>query len=400
MDKEEVVKEILARLEELRSERAKYEGAWSDAQELCAPYAYNWHDLDAVPVHPKRFTSEPCSYLDTLVSGLIGYSLSPSIKWFSLALQDEELMSLYGVKDWLEKTEQTLVAAFARSNLYSSAKPFVQDACVIGHGALFVGEDLGRGTLTFSHQNPNELYLDVGDNDAVDTVLREFQMTVRQIVKRFGIGSVSENIRLAYDEPRRRGERRTVVFAVYPREEYKTSSLFSRDFPYAAVYIDVQDKHILHESGFQEFPYAIYEFAKYTGRAYGDSVAQEALEDVEFLDITTDTTLKIAQLAAHPPMKVSASMRNVSIMPGAINELVRSGVLMKKSGFISYKVDPAAIDEAAEDFDALSLENQKKFLIELLDKNLLYVNKCDMDDAEFNISEADKAFTKSFYREA
>lgn len=73
---------------------------------------------------------------------------------------------------------------------------------------------------------------------------------------------------------------------------------------------------------------------------------------------------------------------------------------MKKSGFISYKVDPAAIDEAAEDFDALSLENQKKFLMELLDKNLLYVNKCDMDDAEFGISETDKAFTKSFYKEA
>ena len=38
--------------------------------------------------------------------------------------------------------------------------------------------------------------------------------------------------------------------------------------------------------------------------------------------------------------------------------------------------------------------------MELLDKNLLYVNTCDMDDAEFNISEIDKAFTKSFYKEA
>ena len=33
----------------------------------------------------------------------------------------------------------------------------------------------------------------------------------------------------------------------------------------------------------------------------------------------------------------------------------------------------------------------------LLDKNLLYVNYCDIDDQEFGISEADKAFTKSFY---
>lgn len=37
------------------------------------------------------------------------------------------------------------------------------------------------------------------------------------------------------------------------------------------------------------------------------------------------------------------------------------------------------------------------FLIELLDKNQLYVNYDDIDDEEFNISESDKEFTKSFY---
>ena len=70
-----------------------------------------------------------------------------------------------------------------------------------------------------------------------------------------------------------------------------------------------------------------------------------------------------------------------------------------KSGFISYKVDPAVIDEVADDFAALSLDDKKRFLMEILDKNLLYVNYCDIDDEEFYISEEDKAFTRSFYRE-
>lgn len=72
---------------------------------------------------------------------------------------------------------------------------------------------------------------------------------------------------------------------------------------------------------------------------------------------------------------------------------------MKKSGFISYKVNPASIEEAAKDYTKLSMENKKKFLMEILDKNLLYVNYCDMDDEEFDISEEDKAFTRSFYAE-
>ena len=74
------------------------------------------------------------------------------------------------------------------------------------------------------------------------------------------------------------------------------------------------------------------------------------------------------------------------------------GKLMK-SGFISYKVNPADIDAAAADYAALSMEDKKRFLMDLLDKNLLYVNYCDIDDAEFSISEQDKAFTRSFYKE-
>lgn len=82
-----------------------------------------------------------------------------------------------------------------------------------------------------------------------------------------------------------------------------------------------------------------------------------------------------------------------------INLLKNIYKCMVKSGFISCKVNPADIDAAALDFESLSLDDQKRFLMELLDKNLLYVNYCDMEDENFGISEEDKAFTRSFYKE-
>ena len=72
---------------------------------------------------------------------------------------------------------------------------------------------------------------------------------------------------------------------------------------------------------------------------------------------------------------------------------------MVKSGYISYKVNPADIDAAVDDYAALSLDDKKRFLMEILDKNLLYVNYCDIDDEEFGISDEDKAFTRRFYKE-
>lgn len=69
------------------------------------------------------------------------------------------------------------------------------------------------------------------------------------------------------------------------------------------------------------------------------------------------------------------------------------------TGFISSKVNPKDIDANVDDFYSLSIDDQKRFLMELLDKNLLYVNYCDIDDEEYGISDEDKAFTRSFYGE-
>ena len=55
--------------------------------------------------------------------------------------------------------------------------------------------------------------------------------------------------------------------------------------------------------------------------------------------------------------------------------------------------------DADKDFENLTLEEKKQALMKLIDKNKLYVNASDMDDKNYQISEVDKAFTKSFYKE-
>lgn len=73
---------------------------------------------------------------------------------------------------------------------------------------------------------------------------------------------------------------------------------------------------------------------------------------------------------------------------------------MAKSSFISSYVSPQEIDPNADDFTSLSFDDKKRLFLALLDKNMLYVNYCDIDDETYDISEADKAFTNSFYKES
>lgn len=78
-------------------------------------------------------------------------------------------------------------------------------------------------------------------------------------------------------------------------------------------------------------------------------------------------------------------------------ELLKIWEEMKTHAFLSYKINPKDVDENAEEFKDLSLENQKKFLIECLDKNALYVNYSEIEDKQYNVSDEDIEPNNKFY---
>lgn len=78
-------------------------------------------------------------------------------------------------------------------------------------------------------------------------------------------------------------------------------------------------------------------------------------------------------------------------------QLQKMWSVLQEKGFLSYKVTPKMINEHAENFADLSLDDQKRFLIECLDKNMLYIPFADMDDSAFTLTENDKLLTRQFY---
>ena len=70
---------------------------------------------------------------------------------------------------------------------------------------------------------------------------------------------------------------------------------------------------------------------------------------------------------------------------------------MQDKAFISYKIDPKTINANISEFESLSLDEQKRFLIELLDKNQLYVNHSEIDDEDYRVTDTDKRLNRQFY---
>lgn len=71
---------------------------------------------------------------------------------------------------------------------------------------------------------------------------------------------------------------------------------------------------------------------------------------------------------------------------------------MKAKSFLNYNVDIQKQEQHIEEFKALTLVEQKQHLIELLDKNQLYVNLSSINDKDFEVSEEDKKVTQDFYQ--
>lgn len=134
--------------------------------------------------------------------------------------------------------------------------------------------------------------------------------------------------------------------------------------------------------------------AGYLGRRY---ILVEQLEDT--INIMhrrfRDASPVYCELAA-------ANSRFVQAIGNAATADELSTVLddMETHGYLNWKLDIATLNESAADFAALPLAQQKALLLEILDKNMLYVPLSEADSNEFSLNEADRALNKAFYKQA
>lgn len=70
-----------------------------------------------------------------------------------------------------------------------------------------------------------------------------------------------------------------------------------------------------------------------------------------------------------------------------------------EKAFLNYDADSKILKDKKDDFKEFNLAEQKEFLINILNKNMLYVNLDDIEDENYEISQKDKELNKDFYNE-
>lgn len=98
-------------------------------------------------------------------------------------------------------------------------------------------------------------------------------------------------------------------------------------------------------------------------------------------------------------MKQNEKFIDAIITAKTTDDLSKIWEKVKTTAFLSYRIRPEEFEKNKSEFSELSIENQKKFLLECLEKNHLYVNFSEIDDNDNKVSEIDKKLNRQFYGE-
>ena len=319
-------------LSQLKAERLSFEPHWRELSDFTRPRSTRF-TASEVNRGDRRNSKiiDPAAVMAarTLSSGMMSGITSPARPWFRLATPDRDLMDYGPVKLWLETVEQRMNEVFNRSNLYQSLPLMYEDLGTFATGAMAVVADPQRVIRTVPFPT-GSFYIANGADLSVDTAVREFSMTVRQVITEFGTDAVSDTVKSQWNNGQY-GQWVNVVHAVYPNLDRQTGKLEAKHKAYKSVYYESTstDDKLLRESGYDEFPIMAPRWEVNGEDVYGSSCpGMVALGSVKALQLLQRRKAQMIDKITNPPLQAPASIKSqrISTIPGGINYLPMADV--------------------------------------------------------------------------
>jgi hypothetical protein len=240
--------------------------------------------------------------LRILANGLYGYMTPPSTPWFSLTTRNKRLKDQSEIKSWCRTTTQRMHDAINNSNAGLAFHECYTDIGGFGTGVIYV-EPGERQALNFTAFNVGRCCIEENAQGIVDAVFRVEPFTARQYIQKFGREVAPKRVMDAFDS-NKKNEKFEVVHAVFPREDYDKDKLDRLNMPFANLYVDKEEKKVLYQGGYQEFPYMVPRWEKDSDELWGRGPGMDALPDTKMLNQMRYDDIRAMQKLIDPPLLV------------------------------------------------------------------------------------------------
>ena len=315
---------MTSRWGQLKSERSSWMSHWQEISSFLLPRSGRFFSQDrnnGKIKHNAIYDSTGTRALRILAAGMMAGMTSPARPWFRFGASDPELMKYGPIKIWLNDATRIALDIFSKSNTYRAFHSIYGELGGFGTGATIIADDFEN----IVHHHPlttGEYCIATNWKGDVNTLYREFEKTVAEIVPEFGYDNCSPTVKNMYDNSNYE-KWVPIIHAVEPRMERDYSKRDAKNMPWKSCYFEnggTPDK-FLRESGYQRFPALCPRWDVTGGDVYGSSPGMDALGDIKQLQHEQLRKAEGIDYQTKPPLQLPANMKNreVDTLPGGLS---------------------------------------------------------------------------------
>jgi hypothetical protein len=350
-------KHFLSRYKGLDAEFSFFRDEWEDIVNYIHPRRGRFLTGNKTPNRMNRIINNAASIASrTLAAGMMSGASSPARPWMKITTPDSDLNEYQPVKLWLETVQRRMYMVLAKSNFYQALHTSYGDLGDLGNACFVIDEDY-NSVINCTIFSPGEYRWAIGPDGRVNTVYREFTMTVKALVDKYG-KRVSQSVRNLYDAGNYDFSVNCLL-AIEPNFQQIKGIPGPRGMPFVQVIMETAgDADLLLETrGRHEWPAPSPRWDVMSGDIYGNGCGLDARGDAMALqELERQKGRGIAKMMT-PPTQGSLQSKNAmpSHIPGG-HTLTQSGQRGGATIGPLYEIRPESITVAGNEI----LQHEKR----------------------------------------
>jgi Bacteriophage head to tail connecting protein len=316
-----------------------------DVKNNFLPYRTRWLDDGGVPNRGNKkmqYIVDNCPMLSlrTMSAGLMSGMTSPARPWFRLRPEDDDIYGKPGVAEWCEKATDAVHAILQKSNFYRAMPTFYSEIGAFGTGAFGIYEvphdprKKHQALINVQTYTWGEYWISQNEMGEVDTFIRKFKWTVRQVVMKFVDDPTDPNDPTWENlAPNTRSQWKNrqwetwidVIHVLEPNADYVEGALGLNGMKTRSVYYELggDPETLLGVRGYPDGPVKVARWDTNSDNVWGYGPAMYCLGDAKQLMVQQKRKMQAIDKQVEPPLIGDAAMKRttVSQLPGDITWL-------------------------------------------------------------------------------
>jgi hypothetical protein len=339
--------DIIDRRNRMARDKEPFKTLWQEIGELMAPNKADFNRVFGIGQKRQRriWDGTPIHAADIFASSILGIVANPASRWFNIGVVDEDINEDQEASEWLDIAGKITLNHInqAQAKFYGHMKNVIRNMGVLGTSGLSVMP--GRRTeLEFQPVKIGKLDILQDSAGYVDSKYRTQKFTARQLrIKEADGWELHPKVLASKPE-----EKFEIIHAFFPREE-RGGFIDGKNKPFASIWVDVKNDHIMFEGGFDEDAIPIGRWDLTDGdeetEVWGRGQGEVALADVQLLYVGEQGMMIAMEKQINPVLQVfsDGTYGALDLSPGAINVVSskdgRGAEILESTGSLPIALD-------------------------------------------------------------